>query len=638
MPTNPLVPVAPVAPVSALGQAPAATAPAAPRYTYTPPARPLQVSKEMLDYRGELIKQSVELAKAESAYRSGLMNTWSTRQVALAGMEAQLARALVGAETDFAMADAVAIGGRAQMLASYREKLKNMAGTTYYAPDMTAVEKFEKGVGDDAGQLANTVTNDAALLNTMEERAKQFTDPQAQQEALYKQFSDFVDQEAGMERRLNNLSTGVSKVSEKQRYDTVVELTNRFAGQVQQAFGGDPRFAPFVERYVSGVANKYAQSAQLTADIIKQGDDRHAEAAKDDEFVLKEIAGAVTASGLSPALKATLSNIVASGREALGGDPSALADMRNAVPTEAEFANAQERIDRELARMDGEGDPNIAARNRFIKAFNDRAGRGDAFLVWANAMGFRGRGAIDKAVNFGASYPAMVAEFADAVKADPTVVAPTGGYASAKSTLESLGQPVGAAKVYRMLNRPPVQTPAEVQEASPAAPGINSIPFLQAPGEKAPVIAPDSAPPATPMPEASPGPRNRVEGRPDGSLVAVHPDGSETILSHPTTPVSSNASVSPVPVTPGALPAPGASGAPVAAGIASRLAPATAAVAPSDTPGASEVAAGEIQWQPTDFASLVSKQKMDELRARMGLDMAVNAKLDAAGQSVLGGR
>jgi hypothetical protein len=99
--------------------------------------------------------------------------------------------------------------------------------------------------------------------------------------------------------------------------------------------------------------------------------------------------------------------------------------------------------------------------------------------------------------------------------------------------------------------------------------------------------------PVTPAGET----RNRVEVRPDGSLVAVHPDGSTTVLEGPTLP---QAAPQPIAATPDQIPdwqPAQINVAPVGAQIGAALGP---AVMPSDIPATAA----------NDMRALMIKQRM----------------------------
>lgn len=507
------------------------------------------ITKAKYDYRAELIKQLVALRKMEADWRSGIMDEWSTERLAFAGLQAKMVSALINGEVGLNMSEAEKQKAKATALAGLREYTEKSAATVYLQPDQQAI-KAVNGASDDINQTILTrIADDDKGLDEVYNRAMLKGTPEEQRAAKLQELNSYLSDKTEAKRYLDSVKTHMSTVADGDKYDTAIELRNKRLAAINQALGSDPRFADVLPDYLASTANSFLGAAGIDQDVIAAGEEKHRRAEADDQRYWDEYkTGFGGGAQFSKKAIQMLDEAHETFRAAAQGDPAALNDMVAAIAVPEEMSITEAFLERELQRQDT-GDTSKLARDAAIAAFNARAGRNDAFLVWANAMGFRGKGAIDRAANYAAAYPDQALRFIDAAKADPNVLDVTAGYQGAKDAIKAAGDPVGARGIYKLLHRPTTPTPVKALEMNPELPGADTVPkYGGVPPriEAAPVTPPVSTPalpeaptPAEPMaaPYSPPTPTTTgavsttaIEHAPDGSLVAVRSDGSRLIL------------------------------------------------------------------------------------------------------------
>ena len=611
--------------------------PFVPSNSYLPPLSPLRLDKEGYEYRDALLKNIIKLKEASQAYREVVMDTWSTQQIASAGLTAKITTAVIGNAGQGYIANAMTRQAQAAIIKVGDEFYKNSAEGVYYNSDSDAIKRYATGIGDADLQLGNALNSPAGRdkLDQIERDAAAAPDEVSANDFRRRELYKYLDQQGKLDATKAATQNEVGALPDATKFDTTRDISMRRKMAVQAALGDDERFAELLPGYYDQTDNAFIQAAGLTQAQVDAGIERHRRAADQDGEFQKRVDEIVTGYGLPPETKQLVKDAIADYRQALNGDPAALHQMAMSLPTPPEIQSSIEQNERELARQDASGNPN-SDRDNFIRAFNTRAGSNKAFQTFAIAMGFRGGRSTDRAAAFAAQYPELSRPFTDAVRADPSIL--DGGYGTAKAKLRELGNPVGITGPYRLIHPPKPQTPAAALNptiadmpsmpavpvaatAAPATevtpgpapspervPGGENIPVQAADSSlaKAPEVpaAPPSPSPATPAPAPAPAPdaavlgadgsqpRNRVESRPDGSLVVVRPDGSEMLLSPPGAPgpqLSQPAGPPALPpvlhmpeetITPEPRPLPSP-----AAAIGARFAP---AVAPSNIVGTSE--------------------------------------------------
>ncbi len=677
--------------------APSEPQPFVPRNAYLPPLRPLTLNKDQLDYRTELLKGITKLREDDQAWHEGLMDTWSTHKIALAGLDAKLTMALISNAGQGYIADAMRDQAYAAAMRLKADYIEHASKTDFYKPDEDAVKKYITGLGDADTGLINSVhgTEGQDRLNAIEAEAAKQATPELQREARKKGITAFLNEQTKIDATEQHVNLEIGKLPDTTKYDTLLDIAMKKKEGVQKALGDDERFAEFLPEYFEGVDGRLIAAAKITDDQIKAGNERHDMARKIDEDYERRL-DELSANGFSlpPATRQAVKDTIKQYHDSLSGDPLALHNLLISVPTPPELQAGIEQYERELQRQDIGGAPN-ADRDNFIKAFNQRAGSNNAFYAWSVAMGFRGGRSTDRAAAFAAQYPEISKPFTDAVKADPTLLDVANGYQPLKAKLKELSAPVGVTGPYRVFHPPKSQTPgpsidpklpgtgmpegaparpdlagppvaapvaAEVAPGSSSAPsGMSGVPAVQTGPDAAtfavpeaassleraavptsvppsPVSAPAAAAPAAvAAPVEAPPPipgyvppivdqytaRNRVESRPDGSVVIVRPDGTEMLVSGPSSTVTLSQPAAPAPpaprvldlgeesiTVPRELPS-------VSSTIGARFSPVQAAVAPSSIPGSSD-------FSPAEERALMLRA----IREKYGM------QLDANGQPV----
>lgn len=632
---DPLAPISPISGYPAFGES-------------DPSKSGVELKKAELSYRAELLKMLSELAKHEEEYRAGIMDGWSAERIAFEGSRVRILNAVIGAEPEFAMANATVMLGKSQFLKLAQDRWDMAYSTIFGQPDAKAIEHFNKNLGGAAFNVAGGALSSDDWVDRLDAATV------GDDEAFYSQFRAEMDQQVQNSRVLDSLKTDVGDIVDPAtKASTARAARTAMAMNLQNRIGTDPRVmrTGALERYLAETEGDFAAHAGLDASVLKGASDTLNQAQAAHDYLQAEADKIASAYGFSQKTRERISNELAILKDALSGKPEALGELSQAIPTPKSYQDARARLEGELGRMDMESRPQMSARNQLIRAFNDRAGEATAFIAWANAMGFSGPRALDRAALFAAEYPDMGREWTDMVRADKTLLDATGGFQKAKDALREKGRPVGTAGLYRAFTRATISTPAETMAGIEDS--VKAAEVRPEEGSVEPAVTPIQ-PRITPVAShaESDGKRDipqtmatRVEMAPDGLTMLIrHPDGTVTVTDSPDPSLmgrrlkADDPAIAamgqpiewqPMPTDLQAQSVPAGATQPRVLDLGeeyitpmnSRIASSVGA-APSDIPGSGDIA--------PDMASIVAKRKMEELKARM----AQQQKLDAMYQQI----